>query len=225
MPIRLNLLAEAQAAEEMRRKDPVKRAIWGGCLLIAVMLVWASSLQMRTMLARSELSKEQNALNTHTNEYARVQANQRKAGDVRLRLAALQQLSTNRFLNGTLLNALQQATVEDIQLTHIKAEQLYVFTEGTKSRTNDSNRVILGIPPTSTERIVVTLDGNDSSASPGDQVNHYKDIVAANNYFKTILTRSNTVSLKSLSPPQISPTSGKSCVMFTLECRLPEKTR
>ena len=28
MAIRINLLAESQAAEEMRRKDPVKRAVW-----------------------------------------------------------------------------------------------------------------------------------------------------------------------------------------------------
>ena len=28
MPIRLNLLAEAQAAEDLRRRDPVKRALW-----------------------------------------------------------------------------------------------------------------------------------------------------------------------------------------------------
>ena len=30
MPIRLNLLAEAQEAEEMRRQDPVKRALLVG---------------------------------------------------------------------------------------------------------------------------------------------------------------------------------------------------
>ncbi len=35
MPIRLNLLAEAQAAEEMRRRDPVKRALWLAGLIIA----------------------------------------------------------------------------------------------------------------------------------------------------------------------------------------------
>ena len=39
MPIRINLLAEAQAAEEMRRKDPVKRAVWiGGFVIFLVLL-------------------------------------------------------------------------------------------------------------------------------------------------------------------------------------------
>ena len=39
MPIRLNLLAEAQAAEEARRRDPVKRAIWLAALIIALMSI------------------------------------------------------------------------------------------------------------------------------------------------------------------------------------------
>ena len=32
MPIRINLLAEAKAAEELRRHDPVKRVIFVGAL-------------------------------------------------------------------------------------------------------------------------------------------------------------------------------------------------
>ena len=57
MPIRLNLLAEAQAAEELRRRDPVKRAIWIGALILAAMLVWSSSRQLQVMLASSELNR------------------------------------------------------------------------------------------------------------------------------------------------------------------------
>ncbi|MGC3957234.1 MAG: hypothetical protein QM813_04480 [Verrucomicrobiota bacterium] len=52
MPIRLNLLAEAQAAEELRRNDPVKRALWVSVLLIALVLVWASSLQLKLIVAK-----------------------------------------------------------------------------------------------------------------------------------------------------------------------------
>jgi len=38
MPIRINLLAESQALEEMRRRDPVKRAIWVGVLVVSLLL-------------------------------------------------------------------------------------------------------------------------------------------------------------------------------------------
>ena len=37
---RINLLAEAQAAEELRRRDPVKRATWLGAFLVAAILAW-----------------------------------------------------------------------------------------------------------------------------------------------------------------------------------------
>jgi len=39
MPIRINLLAEAKAAEELRRHDPVKRVIFGGALAVALVFV------------------------------------------------------------------------------------------------------------------------------------------------------------------------------------------
>jgi hypothetical protein len=54
MPIRINLLAEAKAAEELRRHDPVKRVIFVGALAVALTLVWSSSLQLETMLAKKK---------------------------------------------------------------------------------------------------------------------------------------------------------------------------
>ena len=69
MPIRLNLLAEAQAAEETRRRDPVKRAMWISALIIVAILVWSSSLQLQAMLGHSEVSRLEGQINSHTNEY------------------------------------------------------------------------------------------------------------------------------------------------------------
>ena len=57
MPIHLNLLAEAQAAEEERRRNPVKRAIWIAILFVVLILVWSSSLQLKAILIRSEVSR------------------------------------------------------------------------------------------------------------------------------------------------------------------------
>ena len=54
MPIRINLLAEAQAAEEMRRRDPVKRALWGASIVvvgvIAFFLPYGTDLKVAVML-------------------------------------------------------------------------------------------------------------------------------------------------------------------------------
>ena len=72
MPIRINLLAEAKAAEELRRHDPVKRVIFVGALAVAVTLVWSSSLQLETMLSKKEVTDRQTEIAARTNEFQRV---------------------------------------------------------------------------------------------------------------------------------------------------------
>ncbi|MGO8929925.1 MAG: hypothetical protein ACLQU3_23910 [Limisphaerales bacterium] len=225
MPIRLNLLAEAQAAEELRRHDPVKRALWLGALIIALMLAWSSYLQLRATLANSDVTGVEAQIGARTNEFRQVLDNQKKAVEMDEKLRALRLLAASRFLNGTLLNGLQQTTVNDIQLIGLNVGQSYTKVAGTKTHTNADNVVIKGRPPSVAEGIVVNLEGIDSSASPGDQVNRLKTVLATNAYFKDMLIGTNSISLKSLSPIQVAPVTGKPCVMFTLECRYPEKTR
>jgi len=229
MPIRLNLLAEAQAAEEMRRKDPVKRSLWLAALVISLVLVWSSSLQLKAMVANRELSRIQGQMGAYTNEYQQVLANQQKTDEIKQKLAALRQFSANRFLQASLLNSLQQATVEDVQLIHVKSEQTYALEAATRPKTNENNRVTLGKPASATERIVLTVDANDASSNPGDQVNKLQEALTANPYVGQLLGKSNMISLKHVSPRQLFPTPGstvnKESVLFTLEARLPEKTR
>jgi hypothetical protein len=224
MPIRLNLLAEAQVAEEMRRRDPVKRALWVAALIIALVLVWSSVLQLRTTLANSDVTRVEAQMGARTNEFRQILDNQKKTAEIDGRVRVLRQLAGHRFLQGNLLNALQQTTVEDVQLIRLRVEQGYTLFEGTKSRTNDDNVLIPGKPATATERIVVNLEGLDSSANPGDQVKSFKGALATNAYFKEMLVKTNAVNLKNL-VQQVAPVTGKPCVMFTLECRYPEKTR
>ncbi len=223
MPIRLNLLAEAQAAEDLRRRDPVKRALWIAALLVCLMLVWSSSLQLKAMMVSREVSRAESLMKSFTNDFQQVIQNQKKMEDVRHKLGALQGLSTNRFLQANALNALQRAIVDDVQLIHLRTEQNYSFTDEVKARTNDT-RVIPGKPATTTEKIVVSLEGSDSSSNPGDQVLKYKEAVATNDYFKQMTGKPNAVALKSLSPPDLSA-NGRRSVFFTLECRFPEITR
>jgi hypothetical protein len=224
MPIRLNLLAEDQALEEARRRDTVKRAMWAAALLVALMLAWGSSLQLRVKLANGDLGRIEAQVNAHSNEYRLVLDNQKKIVDTRQKLAQLHRLATNRFLNGTLLDALQHTTVEEVQLLRLKIDQTYAYADATKPRTNNQ-QIIPGKPPTATERMVMTLDASDSSLNPGDQVNRFKEAIATNAFFLTALTRTNGPTLKSLSPPQVAPATGKPCVLFSLECRFPEKIR
>jgi len=223
MPIRINLLAEAKAAEELRRHDPVKRVIFCGAFLVALTLVWSSSLLLESMLAKKAVTDRRTEIEARTNEYQHVLISQQKLAEVKQKLEAVKNLSNSRFLQGNLLNALQQAHVDGVRLTRLSVDQKYFNKEGTASKTNEFG-VIPGRPGTVTEKIVVTLDARDSSASPGDQVNKMKDAVANQTYFKTALNKTNSVQLVNLSAPQVSP-DGKSFVLFTLECDFPEVTR
>jgi len=47
MPIRINFLAEQQAQEEERRRDPVKRAAWVAAAWVGLLLVWGGYLQAK----------------------------------------------------------------------------------------------------------------------------------------------------------------------------------
>jgi len=225
MPIRLNLLAEAQAAAELRRRDPVKRAVWLAALVIAVILAWSSFLQLRATLASSEVTGIEAQMSARTNEFRQVLDSEKKTAEINDKLRLLRHLAASRFLNGKLLNALQQTTVDDVQLIRLRVDQLYATVEGTKPRTNDNNVVIKGRPPATTEKTFLNLEGLDLSPSGGDQVNCFKSVLSSNAYFSDMLTRTNPVNLKSLSPPQVAPGTGKPCVTFNLECHYVEKTR
>jgi len=225
MPIRINLLAEAQEIEDLRRRDPVKRAIWIGAGVVACVLIWSSKLQMQYMIEKGELTKIEGHIAAQTNAYHQVQSNEKKLREVNRKLACLEQLATNRFLNGTLLNALQRATVDDVELIHLKTEHTYTQIEEVKAKTNAvSGRLVPGKPAEVNEKLLVTLDARDISASPGDLVAKYKAALSDCGYFQNALGKTNEVRLATYSPPQPGPDSRMS-VQFTLECRYPEKTR
>jgi hypothetical protein len=225
MPIRLNLLAEAQAAEELRRRDPVKRALWLAALLVAVALAWSGWLQLRILRTHARLVAVEKDIAVRTNEFQQVLEFQNQTTDIETKLAALHQLATNRFLNGTLLDALQHAIVDGVQLTRLKVDQNYVLTEETKAKKTDSGRRVPGKPATATEKIVVTLEAKDASANPGgDEMLRFKEKIAGQPYFQAMLGKTNEVRMIGYSQPQVQPDGGR-FVKFTLECRFPEITR
>ena len=223
MPIHINLLAEAHAVEDLRRRDPVKRAIWIGVGLVIVMLAWSSSLQLKAMIARGEVNHVAAKLATRTNEFQQVLVNQRKLIEANHRLSLLQQMATNRVLHGTLLNAMQQTTLDDVQLTRLKTDEAFIYNEEIKAKTNANDHVIPGRPASVTERVVLTVEARDSGTNPGDQVNKFKQAIGQSPYFQATMGKTNEVRLANLSPPQTI--DGKTFVLFTLECRYPEKTR
>src|SRR6059036_3802656 len=155
MPIRINLLAEQQAADELRRRDPVKRATWVGGLLVGVLAVWSGYLQVRLMAATSEVNRYEAEWKKLESDYKKVSANMEAAAEADRKWAALQTLATNRFLWANPLNALQfvMVTVDDVQITALKTAQSYATTEAVKPSTNSAGTVNRGKPGTSREKV------------------------------------------------------------------------
>jgi hypothetical protein len=169
------------------------------------------------------LSQVEAGIQSHTNAFQLVQVSLKKINGANEKLVALQKLTHSRFLQGNLLNALQQATVDSVQLIRLRVNQAYPATDGTAPQTNGT-RITAGLPGTVTEKIVVSLDARDFSSNPGDQVNKFKDAISRQPYFQAELSKTNGVRLASLSPPQIGP-DGKPSVLFTLQCIYPDQTR
>lgn len=219
MAIRINLLAEAQALEEQRRRDPVKRVILAGAAIVGLILVWSSSLMVKTMYVKGDLSRLDGNLNSRTNDYRQILDNQKRLGEDIQKLDALQQLSTNRFLIGTLLDQLEKTTVPNVELLRVKVDQTYALTEETKPKDRAP-----GKPAAETERIVLTLNAKDTSPNPSDAVSKFQDALSGSSYFQSALGRGNGFRLTTLGAPQSDP-EGKPFVLFSLEGRFLEKTR
>src|SRR5580765_342387 len=98
MPIRINLLAEDQAAEQMRRRDPIKRVVWGAGLLITLVLAWSAWLQIRVGYASHEASEYEVRWTKLEKDFKRVTSNLQQTAEIERKLSALNRLATNRFL-------------------------------------------------------------------------------------------------------------------------------
>ena len=219
MPIRINLLAEAQAAEELRRKDPVKRAVLAGILIICAVMVWSSTVQVSIIVSKSELSGLQSTWQRLEKNYNVAVDTKRKALDAEEKLSALQRLTTNRFLWGTTFNALQRTLlgIGDVQVTRIRTEQNYTVEEA-KTRPGAA-KVVLAV-----EKIAMTIEAVDSSSQPGARINRFKAGIANEPFFQGNLQKTNGVTLLSFSPPQLDG-AGRPFVKFSLQCLFPEKVR
>lgn len=224
MPIRINLLAEAQAAEELRRRDPVKRSIYIAAFLMAAVLSWASVLQARIALQKNEVAKLEQNIEDMTSDYADVVASQNALNTTQLKLKAIECLRTNRYLSGNLLNALQQVFVEDVRVVRIKTDFAYKLTAAIPPKTNAFN-VVAGQPATSAEQIKVQIEALDASSNPGDRVNSYKEAISSLPHVaRRFNGQEREVRLTGLNPPQ-TDANGKQYVLFTLECPYPEIVR
>jgi hypothetical protein len=226
MPLRINLLAEAQHLEDLRRRDPVKRAIWLGGFIICLVFVWSLFLQIRVMNATSEMQNQQGLWNSIESRYAVVSEDLKQIGEIDAKLGALNRLSTNRFLWASVLNALQDTTMQSIRLSRIKAEQTYLITPAVPPQKTEA-RTIPGQPGHNTERIVLTLEARDYGDPSQQNYDKFRQLLSKYPFFQERLQRQDgfvfagTVGILTADPQA----AGEFFVPFALECRFPEVRR
>ncbi len=220
MPIKINLLAEAQALEEARRKDPIKRLILAGAVLVVIILAWSSSLLVQTFIAKGEVTRLEAEAKAREASYKQIMENQKSFVEGKLKLMALDRIATNRFLVGNLLNALQRDTLENMQLVRLKLDQAYVLVPEVKPKKGEH---VAPRPATIKENVTILLSAQDHSPTPGDGISKFQELLSKDPYFQNLLDQ-NGFRLTTLSPAQVD-LGGKPYLQMGLEGRLPEKIR
>ena len=224
MPIRINLLAEAQAAEEARRRDPVKRVTLLAGLLIVAMMLWGVWEFTRTLTVKAELSRQEKAWKAIETDYAAVAAKEKLSDEIERKLSALTRLSTNRFLWGSTLNALQQCSVDPIQVTRLAGTHTYAVVDPIPPK-KDNNRTIPGRPGRATEKIALTVEAKDFGNAADQNFLKFKDAIFNVPYFKNSLLTPDAIQLKNLGQPMVDANDNRSYTPFVLECAFPPKER
>ena len=227
MPIRINLLAEAQVAEEQRRKDPVKRAFLGAITLVSLAILWCMTIQVRLFSAKSELNTIAAKWKTIEGNYQVAVESQRQLIETENKLTALEQLRTNRFRWGSALNAFQQTLngIDGIQVVRLHTEQTYTLQAAVEA--NKTGPVpVAAQPARSTEKISLSVEAKDSTSEPGNrQIAAFREAILKVPYFQDNLKQTNGIRLTSLSAPQTDGGKGIPFVKFTLQCDFPVKVR
>jgi hypothetical protein len=220
MPIRINLMAEAQALEEARRRNPVKLGCWIAGFFVAVVGLGIAKLQMDIHFAKNEFTQLSKDWDADALKYSSVTNNETQIAAIKGKIAALDHLQTNRFLWGPVLNALQQTVVDQVQVTHIWGLQIIE---------REASRSIAGktIPGSANfEKIKLSIAGKDYSPS-AEGYKNYEDTLNHFDFFAKKMGGREGFSIEGAPSQkfQEAPGSSREFRNFTLTNQFPDIRR
>lgn len=223
MPIRINLLAEAQAAAELRRKDPVKRAIWIGSFLVFAMVLWIAKLQLDIYFEGKNFNNVETKWKNQTAQYAVVTKEKADSRDVKFKLDQLECLHTNRFLWAPVLNALQKTVIDQVQITKLQGAQTYIQDAAHDVGTPPSR---VHIPGAMVEKITLVIEAKDLKPSEQNSTK-FKEMLSGFDFFvKHLQRRDGFVMEGQMGPLTADPVDpNKQFVTFPLTAHFPEVRR
>lgn len=218
MPIKINLLAEEQANEELRRKDPVKRAAFAAIGLVVLVLIWAGV----NWFGLSQQGKKIAELNASLSDLEKpvkaAEANKKKLRDTETKIDMLKKMSAARPLWAPVLDSLQRATLDDVQLLRLHVDQIYQVTPAFVPPRGSSAKPK---PAVAKQLITLTIEAQDNSERL-DNYNKMRETLAT--ALKDYMGTNGTVSLKTLNQPRENE-QGKRYLTFSLECGFTEVVR
>jgi len=183
MAIRINLLAEEQAAEELRRKNPVKLGIWVASFFVAVVALYILKLQLDIGFSQKAYNSVEQLWKDNTAKYAAVTNNMAKIAEIDRKLSALDRLSTNRFFWAPVLNALQQTMINDIQVIKVTGDQKYIKEEPKSIGSGDNKKTI---PGSMVEKTTLYIDAKDFNPN-AQNYDKFKETLSNFGFFVTNL--------------------------------------
>lgn len=221
MPIRINLLAEEQYLDEMRRRDPVKRGAWLGGFMVFLMLLWWGWLLFSSHNAKNSLAGHEASLKRIEGKSKDTGDQIKKAGDIEKNIHGLNRMATNRVLWSACMNALQECTLEQIQITRIRADQNYNLVPAVLSKERGKSK-----PASSSERIVLMITARDYGRPEDESSIKLRDKILGHPWFKQHLAKENPISFKGFSNPIADKDdASRVYISFTMECAFAEQVR
>jgi hypothetical protein len=203
MPIRINLLAETQAEEELRRKDPVKRIILGAVGLVIVVIAWTGTLVWQAKAKESELAATRQKLEQLKPRHEQIKRNDLLAVEARQKIERLHYYATNRFLWAPVLNALAQVCTNsfatNITFNRLQTDQQFVELPAVKAVTNAAGQVITPARPEGIgERNRIVVEARDYGQEVDNNYKKFQDAVTEAPFFKGLLDPRNPATLNNL---------------------------
>jgi len=215
-----DLLAEQKEAEELARRDPIRRAMKICASFLALLLAWAGWLRLEAIGLEHSSKRHQKELAAIAQVQSEIAKNSKAAAALEKTSKDLQQRANGRFFGASLLNALQQVVNDRIQIIRlgINEETVSVSQKQSAARraAKSPNRTAI------VERITLTIHAkNFGDISSREQ---FIETLASFPYFRDNLRKSDPVLLKSNLPRQIDPADPtNSFSLFSIDCTFAER--
>jgi hypothetical protein len=217
--IKIDLLQDARDEEERRRRNPVKRAAWIAGFCVCVMLLWLLDLQLAINLSQMKSRSLEKRFGAVRARDAAAQIHLINSAEINRKLAALDKLTTNRFLWAPLLNALQKIMIDDIQVTRLTGDQKYT-KEDPRTFGTGARKVV--VPGDIVERNSLYIEGRDKSPDEQSYLK-YKESLSSCDYFVNHLRSRDGFILEGVLklPAPAKPDSSNQFITFVLSSHFP----